>query len=77
MKALVSIQFAIELDDEDQLVELAQMLDRGLRGSIENHLAAGMDRGAVELFEIGGMIDWYGASVAVRRSVFAGVEGGE
>lgn len=77
MKALVSIQFALELDDEDQLVELAQKLDLGLRQSIENHLAEGWDRGAVELFEIGGMIDWYGASVAVKRPVFAGVEGGE
>lgn len=77
MKALVSIQFAIELDDEDQLVEMAQALDASLRQSIENHIALGMDRDGVELLEIGGMIDWYGANVAIKRPVFAGVGGDE
>lgn len=78
MKALVSIQFAIELDDEDELVTLAQQIDSGLYESITQRYAEQLiDKDSVELLEIGGLIDWYGASVAVKRPVFAGIEGGE
>lgn len=77
MKALISIQFAIELDDEDDLILMAQTVDEGLRKSIEEHLQGGMDRGAVELLELGGMVDWYGATVSIKRPVFDMVGGGD
>ena len=78
MKALVSIQFALELDDEDQLTQLAQTLDESLFESIKDHLARGtLDQGAVELLELGGLIDWYGASVAIKRPVFETAIGGD
>lgn len=77
MKALVSIQFALELDDEDQLVTLARTMDESMYESIKRWLSSGIvDKDTVELMEIGGVIDWYGASVSIKRPVFADLEVG-
>lgn len=78
MKALVSIAFALEIDDEDDLITIAQSIDKGLRDSIMGRLHDGLiDQGAIELLEIGGAIDWYGASVSIKKPVFDSVGGGE
>lgn len=81
MKALVSIQFALELDDEDDLVSLVQSVDQGMRDAIARHLESGVDRDAIEFMELGGMVDWYGVAVSTKKPVFgnelAGQEGGE
>lgn len=74
MKALISIQFALELDSEDDLVTLAQNLDQSMYESIHRHVTT--DQDLVELMEIGGVIDWYGATVSIKRPVFESVEGG-
>lgn len=77
MKALVSIQFALEIEDEDDLVTIAQNIDASMKDAIRRYLESGVDKDTVELMELGGMVDWYGATVAVKKPVFGAMEGGD
>ena len=78
MKALVSINFALELDDEDDLVTLAQTMDASLFNAIKEHMTRRDGwQDFVELAELAGIVDWYGATISIKKPVLEGVEDGE
>lgn len=68
MKALVTLSFAVELADEDALAELARGLDESLFQSITKNLHK-LDGVDVEALENDHLIDWYGATISVKRSI--------
>jgi len=76
MKALVSINFALELDDEDDLTTLAAGIDESMYQAIVKHVHQNSQdwRDFIETAEDDGVIDWYGATISIKRSVVNGVE---
>jgi len=76
MKALVTIAFALEVDDEDDLTVLARNLDESLYQAVVKGMhtqTSGFQEFVTEA-EGDGKIDWYGATIALKRSVFDGIE---
>lgn len=74
MKALCMISFALELENEDDLQEFAKNIDESLYKSVRSHFEAGMVE-YVSAAELDGKIDWYGATICLKKPVFEGVEG--
>ena len=68
-KVLVTIAFALAIEDEADIGLFAQSMDDNLRRTIADlytpENAAVMQQGEQE-----NLIDWYGATIAIRRSVF-------
>jgi cytidylate kinase len=79
MKALVSINFALEIDDEDELTELAGNIDGSMREAVTRAAAANEDdlNDFIRISEIAGKIDWYGASITLRKPVLDAARGGD
>lgn len=80
MKALVSINFALEMDDEDDLMLLARTIDESMYESIVKNVRRNSKdwQEFVEEAEGDGLIDWYGVSISLKRGVLDGIqEGGE
>lgn len=77
MKALVSINFALEIEDEDDLMILVRNIDESMRESIVNRTQSNSEdlNEFIEEAEVGGRIDWYGATVSLKRPVLNYAEG--
>ena len=70
MKALVQIAFAIEVINEDGLLEMAKAIDESMRVSIAEHFSPEKAADVTDL-ENKDLIDWYGATITVKKPVFA------
>ena len=68
MKALVTLSFAVTLEDEDALTELARSLDESIFQAITSHLPE-LDGVDVAALEDDHLIDWYGATISMKRSI--------
>lgn len=72
MKALVSIQFAVTVDDDAELAELVRGIDQSVYGSIVGQFSPEKAE-QVAILEEENCIDWYGTSVCLKRPVFQGL----
>ena len=72
MKALVTIAFAVEIE-EDDLTELARTLDESIYDAIKERFDEKRINDVIEQGEIEKRFDWYGATISIRRPVFEGM----
>lgn len=66
-KTLITVSFAIDLD-EDALAPFAAMVEEGMRNGLIQSLAE-QDISTDELAKVEDLIDFYGATISLRRSM--------
>jgi hypothetical protein len=70
MKTLVTISFALDLD-EDELVDFVRKMDQGIYEGIKAKVDLIPD--GTTASDLDELIDWYGASFTPRRSILEGI----
>lgn len=66
-KTLITVSFAVDLD-EDALAPFAAMIEEGMRNGLLHSLAE-QDINPEDLAKVEDLIDFYGATISLRRSM--------